>query len=96
MPASYRREVEYDRNRPSRVNPPEDDFEAALADEVHEVFVNPAHVTVSGPHFVTGINPEALEDRGCANCGEPNVDGVCVLCWDGEDDYRHVLEPENF
>ena len=73
MPDSYRWAVEYDRNRPSRVNPPEDDFEAALADEMHEVF-----------------------DRGCANCGEPNVDGVCVLCYSGDDDYRHVLEPESF
>ena len=71
MPASYRREVEYDRKRTSRVNP-----EA-------ETFVNPAHVTVSGPHFVTGINkPEALEDRACPGCGEPNVDGVCVFCFD--------------
>ena len=56
MPASYRREVEYDRNRTSRVNP--------VDDEVVE-FVNPAHVTVSGPHFVTGINkPQALDIGG--------------------------------
>lgn len=57
---NYRWALQYDRNVTSKVNP-EDDFEAALADEIHEVFVNPAHVTVSGPHFVTGINPEVIE-----------------------------------
>ncbi len=61
MPASYRREVEYDRSRTSRVNPPVD-VEQAIADAEVAEFVNPAHVTVSGPHFVTGINkPEALD-----------------------------------
>ncbi len=60
-------------------------------------FVNPAHVTVSGPYFVTGINkPEALEDRGCSNCGEPNVDGVCTFCWGAnEGEYYHILADDN-
>ena len=57
MPASYRREVEYDRTRTSRVNPPVDVEKEILDAEVSE-FVNPAHVTVTGPHFVTGISGE--------------------------------------
>ena len=82
MPASYRREVEYDRTRTSRVNPPVD-VEKEITDAEVGEFVNPAHVTVSGPHFVTGINkPEALDAEV--------VGGI-----DGED-YRHVLAPESF
>lgn len=37
MPASYRREVEYNRNRPSRVNPSVDVEQAILDAEVSEV-----------------------------------------------------------
>ena len=58
MPASYRREVEYDRGRTSRVNPLVEDVEQEILDAEVSEFVNPAHVTVTGPHFVTGISGE--------------------------------------
>ncbi len=54
---AYRWALQYDRRTPSRVNPLVD-VEKEITDAEVAEFVNPAHVTVSGPHFVTGISGE--------------------------------------
>ena len=54
MPASYRREVEYDRTRTSCVNPPIEDVEQAIADaEVAELLTG-----IDGEDYRHVLEPE--------------------------------------
>ena len=60
MPANYRREVEYDRSRTSRVNPVEDIEQAILDAEVAELEMASVLDSIGGDDYRHVLTPESF------------------------------------